>query len=49
VVAREASYLALNDVFRLVAAIAVSVALYIAVVRILNLVRQRGAVAAGGK
>jgi MFS family permease len=46
--AREATYLALNDVFRLVAAVAALTALYIAFVRVLNIVRQRELVASGG-
>jgi hypothetical protein len=47
-VAREATYLALNDVFRLVAVAAVLAAFYIAFVRALSALHQRGAVAAGG-
>jgi hypothetical protein len=43
--AREANVLAFNDVFRLVAALALLTALYVVYIRIYNIIRQRRALA----
>jgi len=42
---REANILAFNDVFRLVAALALLTALYVAYIRVFNIIRQRRALA----